>query len=65
VSLSAVVAYQKMEKIKQNLKDKEHRKAEEWRKEVESKSTLDQQFIFGDDDFHDQNGRNRKHRKTL
>jgi hypothetical protein len=63
VPLSAVMAYQKMEKIKQNLKNEEHRKAEEWRKEVEKKPKVDQQFIFGDDDFRDPYG--GKHSKTL
>jgi hypothetical protein len=64
VPLSAVMAYQKMDKIKQNLKNEEHRKAEERRKEDEKKPKVAQQFIFGDDDFHDPYGGNRKHRKT-
>jgi GTP-binding protein EngB required for normal cell division len=62
VPTSAIMAYQKMDKIKQN---KTKKNTEQKPKEVEKKPKVYQPFIFGDDDFQDPYGNKKKHSKTL
>lgn len=52
--ISAILAYQKIEQIKQN---KKQRKAENRQKDVEGIPKVGQQFIFGDNDYQNPYGK--------
>lgn len=60
VPISAILAYQKIEQIKQS---KKQRKAEQRQKDTEGVPKVGQQFIFDDNDY--QNPYGRKNSKVL